>query len=86
MCRLNIRKAAEPLDFIRKVAEPIEDAFARSWPVALVCGIEFGRGAPARVQTGPGRLASRTDKDGNLAPYEADDPEVIGKLFGIDYR
>ena len=81
---MNIRRAAAPLEYIRKVAEPIEDLFSRSWPVALVASIHFGGREPTKVQHGS--LASRTDEDGNIAPYAADDAEVIGKLFGIDYR
>lgn len=71
----------ERAPFIRKVADFAED-FGRSWPVALTASLRYGRGDVAKV--GGGSLAARTDQGGNIQPYEADDPDVLRSLFGVE--
>lgn len=71
----------EPAPFIRKVVD-FADEMTRSWPVALSASLRFGSGEVAKV--GRRTLADRTDAQGNIQPYQADDREVLGKLFGIE--
>lgn len=73
---------SEPVPFIRKVAAGVVESLSRSWPVAITASLRFGSGEVAKI--GGGTLASRTDEQGNIEPYPADDPEVLRKLFGVE--
>jgi len=78
---MTVRKAALA-PFVRRAPDAGVDWTERSNPVVGTGHTTYGPGSAARVQGDD--LASRTNTDGTMQPYSADDPAVFRKLFGIE--
>jgi hypothetical protein len=75
---MNVRRAS----FVRRVAESAVDWLERSDPIIGTGQTTYGARGVQRSQGDD--LGERTDAAGNVAPYEADDPAILRKFFGID--
>lgn len=73
-------QSGRPKGIVRpQIARDQIDSESASYPVALAVS-----NVPPRYPTG---ILNRTNREtGNIAPYEADDDEVLARLFGVGTR